>query len=283
MDLLNKILYLISRNQMTELEFTQKVGLNKTAVTEWKRGKTQSFRKHIPKIAAVLEVSEDFLLHDVPENAKFAKRCQELRLENEIPENYGSTLFESCKEDLFAWETLGIIPSKDILEKMSDFYNVSIAYLIGENDIKRPKRELPLECTILIKLRKQHGLTRKELAENIDIPLLQIILFETVNEISSPDLGDYIKLSDFYNVSIDSLLGRERSEQINLTEKKRDMLFLFSRLSLPNQIKSQNYMVDLYEKQERNKELIEKMPDWAENHGDSVAADDLGKTGTDPK
>ena len=32
-----------------------------------------------------------------------------------------------------------------------------------------------------------------------------------------------------------------------------------------------------------NKELIEKMPDWAENHGDSVAADDLGKTGTDPK
>ena len=42
-------------------------------------------------------------------------------------------------------------------------------------------------------------------------------------------------------------------------------------------------MVDLYEKQERNKELIEKMPDWAENHGDSVAADDLGKTGTDPK
>ena len=101
MDLLNKILYLISRNQMTELEFTQKVGLNKTAVTEWKRGKTQSFRKHIPKIAAVLEVSEDFLLHDVPENAKFAKRCQELRLENEIPENYGSTLFESCKEDSF--------------------------------------------------------------------------------------------------------------------------------------------------------------------------------------
>ena len=53
--------------------------------------------------------------------------------------------------------------------------------------------------TFLIKLRKQHGLTRKELAENIDIPLLQIILFETVNEISSPDLGDYIKLSDFYN------------------------------------------------------------------------------------
>lgn len=247
---------------MTELEFTQKVGLNKTAVTEWKRGKTQSFRKHIPKIAAVLNISEDFLLQDIPENAKFAKRCQELRLENEIPENYGSALFDSCKDDLFAWETLGIIPSKDTLEKMSDFYNVPIAYLIGENDLKHQKRELPIECTTLIKLRKQHGLTRKELSENIDIPLLQIILFETINEISSPDLKDYIKFSDFYNVSIDSLLGRERTKQINLTEKERDMLFLFGRLSLPNQIKAQNYMVELYES--------------------SVAADDdLKKTGTE--
>jgi len=248
MDLLNKILYLISRNQMTELEFTKKVGLNKTAVTEWKRGKTQSYRKHIPKIAATLNVSEDFLLHDIPENAKFSKRCRELRLENEIPENYGSALFNACKEDLFAWETLGIIPPKDILEKMSDFYNVPITYLIGENDVKRKKRELPTECTILIKLRKQHGLTRKELSENIGIPLLQIILFETINEISSPSLKDYIKFSDFYNVSIDSLLGREKSEQTNLSEKEKDMLFLFSRLSLPEQIKAQNYMVELYEK-----------------------------------
>ena len=42
-------------------------------------------------------------------------------------------------------------------------------------------------------------------------------------------------------------------------------------------------MIDLYEKQERNKELIEKMPDWAENHGDSVAAEEPLATGTDPK
>lgn len=260
MDLLSKILYLISKNGITELEFTQKVGLNKTAVTEWKRGKTQSFKKHIPKIAIALNVSEDFLLHDIPENAKFAKRCKELRLENEVPENYASALFNSSKDDLFAWETLGITPPEDVLEKMSDFYNVPISYLIGENDLKCQKRELPTECTILINLRKQHGLTRKELSENIDIPLLQIILFETINKISSPGLKDYIKFSDFYNVSIDSLLGRKSSEQINLTEKERDMFFLFNRLSLPNQIKAQNYMVELYEA--------------------SVAADS-SKTGTD--
>lgn len=263
MDLLGKILYLIPKNDMTELEFTQKVGLNKTAVTEWKRGKTQSFKKYIPKIAAVLNVSEDFLLNDTPENHKFSKRCKELRLENEIPENYGCALFDSSKEDLFAWESLGIIPSKEILEKMSDFYNIPIAYLIGEHDIKQQKRELPIECSILIKLRKQHGLTRKELSENIGIPLLSIILFETINEISAPSLSDYIKFSDFYKVSIDFLLGRETNKQFNLSEKQQDMLFLFDRLSLTNQIKAQNYMVELSEM-------------------NSVAADEpLGRTGTD--
>ncbi len=262
MNLLEKILYLISKNGMTELEFTQKVGLNKTAVTEWKRGKTQSFKKYISKIASVLNVSESFLLNDTPDNKKFSKRCKELRLEYEIPENLGCAIFDSSKEDLFAWETLGIIPSREILEKMSDFYNVPIAYLVGEQDIKQPKQSLPARCSILIAQRKKHGLTRKELSKAIDIPLLQIIFFETINEFPEPSLSDYIKFSDFYKVSIDFLLGRENTNQVSLTEKNQDMLFLFNRLSLPSQIKVQNYMVELFEM-------------------NSVAADEtLKKTGT---
>jgi transcriptional regulator with XRE-family HTH domain len=65
MNTLDKILYLIRKNGFTELEFTQKAGLNKTVVTEWKRGKTKSYNKHIPKIANALGVSANELLEDI--------------------------------------------------------------------------------------------------------------------------------------------------------------------------------------------------------------------------
>lgn len=62
MNTLNKILYLIKKNGLTEIEFTKLINLNKTAVSDWKSGKSKSYLKHIPKIANVLNVSEDYLL-----------------------------------------------------------------------------------------------------------------------------------------------------------------------------------------------------------------------------
>lgn len=69
MDTLYKILQLIKKNGLTENEFTKKVGLNKSAVSDWKSGKTSSYNKHLPKIAEVLDVSIDYLLdNSIPTN-----------------------------------------------------------------------------------------------------------------------------------------------------------------------------------------------------------------------
>lgn len=69
MTTLEKILFLINKNGLTEIEFTEKIGLNKTAVTEWKNGKTKSYKKHIQKIAAILNVTEEYLLLDENETS----------------------------------------------------------------------------------------------------------------------------------------------------------------------------------------------------------------------
>lgn len=66
-----------------------------------------------------------------------------------------------------------------------------------------------------------------------------------------------------------------------LSTREREALNRFNRLESDQRIKAQSYMIDLYEKQEENKKRIGKMPDLAENHGDSVAAaEPLKKTGT---
>lgn len=80
MDLvLEKILMLLRKSGKSEAEFTKGVGIYSSALSEWKKGKTKSYLKHIPKIAEFFGVSVDYLLGlsvpdidptDVPDESK---------------------------------------------------------------------------------------------------------------------------------------------------------------------------------------------------------------------
>ena len=65
MDTLHKILDLMWQQGLSDIEFCKTVGINKSAVTDWKKGKTKSYLKHLPKIAQVLGVEEKYLLEEV--------------------------------------------------------------------------------------------------------------------------------------------------------------------------------------------------------------------------
>lgn len=70
MDTLYKILNLLWKSGLTEIEFCQKTGINRSAVTDWKKGKTKSYMRHIPEIAEVLGVTEEYLLNDKETNSE---------------------------------------------------------------------------------------------------------------------------------------------------------------------------------------------------------------------
>ena len=65
MDTLHKILDAMWKQGLSDIDFCKAVGINKSSVTDWKKGKTKSYMRHIPKIAEVLGVSEEYLLIDV--------------------------------------------------------------------------------------------------------------------------------------------------------------------------------------------------------------------------
>lgn len=69
MDTLHKIMDLLWKRDMKEKDFCIAVGINKSAVTDWKNGKTKSYLKHISKIAEVLNVSEDYLLGETDDTS----------------------------------------------------------------------------------------------------------------------------------------------------------------------------------------------------------------------
>lgn len=62
MDTLDKILYLLKTNNIEQQKFAEDIGLKKQAISEWKSGKTKSYKKYIDKIAEYFNVSTDYLL-----------------------------------------------------------------------------------------------------------------------------------------------------------------------------------------------------------------------------
>jgi len=66
----------------------------------------------------------------------------------------------------------------------------------------------------LTDLRKQKSITMKELATTINITKAAVGNLE--NEYRSPSLDTIVALADFFNVSIDYLVGRTNNPNINL-------------------------------------------------------------------
>ena len=63
MSTLDKILELLKQKGITDQDFIKAIGLNtRNLVTDWKVGKTNSYRKYIPEISEFFHVSADYLL-----------------------------------------------------------------------------------------------------------------------------------------------------------------------------------------------------------------------------
>ena len=61
MDTLHKILDLMWKLNIDERTLCERAGINKSAVTDWKKGKTKSYMRHLDKIALVLNTSVEYL------------------------------------------------------------------------------------------------------------------------------------------------------------------------------------------------------------------------------
>lgn len=62
MNTVDKIDSLLKENNMNDGEFCEKLGIYPSALSEWRKGKTKSFKKHIDRIANMFDVSTDYLL-----------------------------------------------------------------------------------------------------------------------------------------------------------------------------------------------------------------------------
>ena len=88
----------------------------------------------------------------------------------------------------------------------------------------------------LKELRKTEKLNQSEIAQKIGIPLMTYNNYE--NEKTEPNIETLIKLANFYNVTLDYLVGREFSNDIGyLTQEEKEYFQYFQQLSPINKIR----------------------------------------------
>lgn len=75
----------------------------------------------------------------------------------------------------------------------------------------------------LKELRKKRGVSQTEIANSINIPQTSYSRYE--NRVCDPSIDVLIKLADFYNISVDELVGRETDiVNLNLLDDTRKNL-----------------------------------------------------------
>lgn len=102
----------------------------------------------------------------------------------------------------------------------------------------------------LKKLRKQHHLTQKEVAEKLNITQVTISKYE--NNIIEPDNLNLNKLAELFNTSTDYLLGRTNNPS---NDKDNVSVHYFERENLTDEdIEYINTMIEALKRKTRDKE-----------------------------
>jgi len=144
----------------------------------------------------------------------FAKRLKRLRKEAHLTQQDVADYFKTSPQSYAQWEKGQRSPSKESLEKLASYFGVSVSYLVGEADMidygtfkeQSTHAQLSDDKTFierLKELRKQSGLTQKQVAEHLDITQSAYAQWETGK--LNPKKETIQKFADLFNVSYDYL------------------------------------------------------------------------------
>lgn len=68
MSIVDKIIYLLKINKYNQKNLTEYLGLSEGTISDWKKGKTTSYVKHIDKIAEFFNVPVSYFYDDIPDS-----------------------------------------------------------------------------------------------------------------------------------------------------------------------------------------------------------------------
>lgn len=134
----------------------------------------------------------------------FAEQLKTLRKINGITQKELAEKLKIKQNSYSDWENGKSEPNIEMLVRIADYFDVSLDYLMG-GKMKNITEEFSL-C--LKKIRMKRKLSQKQIAEELKISQQQYSKWE--GGIITPNAETLVRLADYFDVSVDYLLGRKR-------------------------------------------------------------------------
>ncbi len=209
---------------LTQQQVGEQLGTSEQAYSYWESGKHAPRFETIKKLADILGVTTDQITEDYKptgeevKTVSFTERLIELRKEKGLNQTEIAKELHISQQTYSQWESDKRNPSQKTLEKLANFFNVSVSYLLGETSIRNfsglttpnEQSHTPSEPTIgerLKSARKEAGLLQEEVAEHFNITQQAYQAWESGKR--NPKKETLQKLADYFNVSYAYLSGVE--------------------------------------------------------------------------
>jgi transcriptional regulator with XRE-family HTH domain len=135
------------------------------------------------------------------------ERIREARLLKKLTQKQLAKLLNVTDATINRYERGLRNPDPEMLKAIADILDVSIDYLLGKIDISNRSEIFVSEFSKRLKeLREEASLTQKDIAEALGIDRTTYTKYETGK--SEPDFETTSKIADYFNVSVDYLLGK---------------------------------------------------------------------------
>lgn len=125
------------KRKMTQRQLADMLYVDCSSVTKWETGKANPDFKKLQQIAEIFGVSIDTLLGR--HKHKSNNILQELRAEKGVPQYVVAEYLGITKQSYSLYELGKRNPDNEMLYNISEYFNVSLDYLLGKSKIKNPE------------------------------------------------------------------------------------------------------------------------------------------------
>lgn len=139
-----KLKVLRKKKGLTQQEVADLVHVDRVRITNWENGKREPNFEKLSMLACIFDVSIDFLLSENLEISKetylklkeekknlFSVRLKELRLQHGFSQEELAEKIGIKRNSYSDWENGKCKPNYEKLEKIADFFGVSLDWLFG--------------------------------------------------------------------------------------------------------------------------------------------------------
>ena len=138
----------------------------------------------------------------------FSIRLKELRISKGFTQSELGKKVGVSQNTFTTWENGSREPNFKTLRKLANVLETTIDYLLGEEEMTV---QLVFASRLKV-LRVSNGYSQTQIAQSLGT--VQGVVSKYECGIREPDLKMLVKIADFYNVSLDYLLGRNRTASL---------------------------------------------------------------------